>query len=144
MQRPDAPEEIRLDAEKIAAALQLDEEFFDEYRVSETLELIRGSLTVQAQKVIYAYKAGTMEYEFPATPWEFFRSRYFPRLGRLGAWWLRRKPLRYRYHRQSAEVLFPELGRPSFPEGLGRSVWFLPQHRTSVNIVEKGPPPEDW
>lgn len=126
-------DELVLEKQIAAAITVVNREWLHDAKLerAEHVNFITGQLAFRLEKLIWANPLGRLEVSYPASPWEHFRSVYFPRT-RLGRWFLQRKPVRETTVIKSAYATFPE-AHIAYPKELGRPVMVI---RDGVLIKE--------
>ncbi len=100
--------QIILDRFKFQTGTAISQEILENATIREMLDPIARRLLVQLEVELLGNRAGRIIYTFPATVWQMFKARHFPKLGRFGCWLLARHPVREEAKAFSARAMFPE------------------------------------
>lgn len=115
------PAELALSVQHLAHTTRFSAEVLSamKLRRSDALGFVAEQSVYRMDAYIFSNPLGRIEVGYPATPYEHFRQKYFPRLGPLGRWLLRRRPIRQTWVVKSAAAVFPEAHIP-LPQQLGQ------------------------
>lgn len=100
-------EALTLNRVKFAGRVSLGANVLDTMELSRMEERITGQLIYKLEAEVLSRPLGQIVYSFPATPWDHWKEKWLPRLGRVGRWYLRRHPVRESAKAFSAAALYP-------------------------------------